>query len=126
MATESNYQLYRLLSNVCDIYAPRNDVGLSVYDSNWNTSIVGDNYVLEAVVVGLNKENLKVTVVDSSLVVEGTPSVKSRYAKAFKHSWGLVDDADINRIDARLENGLLTVTIPKVKPVVRNIDVTVQ
>lgn len=96
------------------------------YANSWATTANGDNYVLEATMVGIGKNDLKVSVVDNSLVVEGTPSVKSRYATAFKRSWDLAKDADVSRIDARLENGLLTVTIPKVKPAVRNIDVTVQ
>lgn len=89
----------------------------------WSTDL---NYLLEATMVGISKSDLKVSVVDNSLIIEGAPSVKSRFATAFKRNWTLAEDADVSRIDARLENGLLTVTIPKVKPAVRNIDVTVQ
>ena len=76
--------------------------------------------------VGISKSDLKVSIVDNSLVIEGTPSVKSRFATAFKRSWTLAKDADVSNIDARLENGLLTLTIPRVKPATRTVNVTIQ
>ena len=125
MSNVSTYHLDRLLDNVFNSYA--NSTTAHANHTNtwyaWSTDFI---YLLEATMVGISKSDLKVSVVDNSLVIEGTPSVKSRFATAFKRSWALAKDADVSHIDARLENGLLTVTIPKVKPAVRNIDVTVQ
>lgn len=124
MATATPYHLDRLLDNVYNSYVT--STGDSSYVNRWNTSATQDNYLLEAVVVGISKNELKVSVEGNRLVIEGTPTVKSRFVSTFKRSWELAEDADASRIDARLENGLLLLTIPKVKPVVRNINVTVQ
>lgn len=125
MSNVSTYHLDRLLDNVFNSYA-NSTTAYANHTNTWYAWSTDLNYLLEATMVGISKSDLKVSVVDNSLVIEGTPSVKSRFATAFKRSWTLAKDADVTRIDARLENGLLTVTIPKVKPAVRNIDVTVQ
>lgn len=126
MATLTPYHLDRLLGNVYDSYVSTTGTQAGSYVNSWTTTSNTDNYVLEATMVGIGKNDLNVKVVDNTLVVQGTPTVKSRYATAFNRTWTLAKDADVTRIDARLENGLLTVTIPRVKPAVRNIDVTVQ
>lgn len=83
-------------------------------------------YVIEAPMVGVSKNDLKVNVVDNNLVVSATASVKSRFSTSFNQTWLLNEDADINNINARLENGLLTLTIPRVKPATRTVNVTIQ
>lgn len=125
MSNVSTYHLDRLLDNVFNSYA-NSTTAYANHTNTWYAWSTDLNYLLEATMVGIAKSDLKVSVVDNSLIIEGAPSVKSRFATAFKRSWTLAKDADVSRIDARLENGLLTVTIPKVKPAVRNIDVTVQ
>jgi HSP20 family protein len=126
MANETPYHLDRLFANVYDSYVTSTGASHSGYANSWSTTSNKDNYMLEATMVGIGKNNLKVTVIGNALVVEGNPSVKSRYATDFKRSWTLAEDADVSNIDARLENGLLTVTIPKVKPKVRTVDIAVQ
>ena len=125
MSNVSPYHLDRLLDNVFNSYA-NSTTAHANYTNTWYAWSTDFNYLLEATMVGISKSDLKVSVVGNSLVIKGTPSVKSRFVTAFNHSWALAKDADVSRIDARLENGLLIVTIPKVKPTVRNIDVTVQ
>lgn len=123
MAT--TYHLDRVLDNLFDAY------GFPVtkqttHANSWYTSSNADNYVLEATMVGIGKSDLKISVVDNTLVVEGNPSTKSRFATAFKRSWALAEDADAANVNARLENGLLTLTIPRLKPATRTVNVTIQ
>lgn len=83
-------------------------------------------YTITAPMVGVAKGDLVVNVVDNNLVVSATPSNKSRWSTDFKQTWILNDDADVNGINARLENGLLTLTIPRVKPATRTVNVPIQ
>jgi HSP20 family molecular chaperone IbpA len=126
MATVTPYNLDRYIDNIFSAYSSTAGANHLHYGNSWHTTSTADNYLLEATMVGISKNDLKVTVVDNNLVIEATPSVKSRYATSFKRSWALAEDADVSRVDARLENGLLTLTIPKVKPTVRNINIAVQ
>lgn len=83
-------------------------------------------YIIEAPMVGVTKNDLKVNIVDNNLIVTASPTVKSRFSTSFSQSWILNDDADVNNINARLENGLLTLTIPRVKVATRTVNVTIQ
>lgn len=123
MAT--TYHLDRVIDNLFDAYGfPVTK--LTNHTNSWYTSSNADNYTLEATMVGIGKSDLKISVVDNTLVVEGNPATKSRFAKAFKHSWALAEDADTGNVNARLENGLLTLTIPRLKPATRTVNVTIQ
>lgn len=83
-------------------------------------------YTIEAPLVGVTKEELSIKVEGNRLVVKAVPTVKSRFATAFNQEWYLNDDADVSAISANLANGLLTLTVPKVKPVSRSVNITVQ
>lgn len=83
-------------------------------------------YVISAPMIGVTKADLTVNVVDNNLVVSAVPSVKSRWSAEFKQTWILNDDADTTNISAKLENGLLTLTVPRAKPSTRTVNVTVQ
>ena len=125
MSNVSTYHLDRLIDNVFNSYA-NSTTAYANHTNTWYAWSTDFNYLLEATMVGISKSDLKVSIVDNSLVIEGTPSVKSRFATAFKRSWTLAKDADVSNIDARLENGLLTLTIPRVKPATRTVNVTIQ
>lgn len=83
-------------------------------------------YTIVAPLMGVPKDNLKVSVVDNNLVVSAIPNVDNRWTKEFKQTWILNEDTDVNNINAKLENGLLTLTIPRIKPAKRSVNVTVQ
>jgi HSP20 family protein len=83
-------------------------------------------YVINAPMIGVTKADLTVNVVDNNLVVSAAPSVKSRWSNDFKQTWILNEDADTANISAKLENGLLILTIPRIKPAKRTVNVTVQ
>lgn len=83
-------------------------------------------YVINAPMIGVTKADLTVNVVDNNLIVSAVPSVKSRWSNEFKQTWILNEDADTANISAKLENGLLTLTVPRVKPATRTVNVTVQ
>jgi len=83
-------------------------------------------YIIIAPLVGVAKGDLTVNVVDNNLVVTATPSVKTRWSVDFKQTWVLNEDADVGNINAKLENGLLTLTVPRLKHPTRTVNVTIQ
>ncbi|MDD4309792.1 MAG: Hsp20/alpha crystallin family protein [Candidatus Cloacimonetes bacterium] len=73
---------------------------------------------------GFNKEDIKISVHDNQLLVEATCSVKNeekqgvmyrceRYSGSYRRNLMLPENADINKISAKMEAGVLKLTIPK-------------
>ncbi len=94
----------------------------------------GDNFFLTADIPGVNKESLEIKLEDSYLTIVGKIDLKEisnrkyvlkekqvgNYLRRFKIS----DSIEVEKIDAKLENGQLQIVLPKkdsVKP--RNIDI---
>lgn len=88
-----------------------------------------DDYFLAAFMPGVAKENLKIKLEDGNLVIMGRIDYDSTLDKKYvlKESetgnyyrrFKIADSIDESRIDARLENGILNVKLPKherVKP----------
>ncbi len=85
-----------------------------------------DNYVLQAEVPGVNKEGLEITVDNNVLTLIGRrpqnteiPPTDLLYRESreadFRRSFELDRTIDSGRIGAKLEQGILTVTLPKVE-----------
>jgi len=121
MSNLTNHNLDRVIDSLFFPY------GASTTAKTRYTQTVNENaYVIEAPMVGVAKNDLVVNVVDNNLIVSATPSSKNRWSTDFKQTWILNEDADVNAINARLENGLLTLTIPRVRPATRTVNVTIQ
>jgi HSP20 family protein len=84
----------------------------------------GANYMLKFDMPGISKENLKVEVVNDLLTVkaerkeERKQESKRKYLSEltygmYERSFTLPGPVDDKKIDAKFENGVLTVTIPK-------------
>lgn len=84
-----------------------------------------NEHIIEVPLVGLTREDVTVDVQDGVLTVSAKTNANSRFVRNFKQSWNLTKDSDTEAVTAKLENGLLSVRIPRVKPVkkVINIDV---
>ena len=95
---------------------------------------IQENFFLVASMPGVNKDNVKVKLEDGSLVMMG----KINYEEAsnrkyvlqenevgnYYRKFNVSDSIDSNRIDAKFENGQLTLTLPKherIKP--KNIEI---
>lgn len=81
-----------------------------------------DKYILEIPVPGFGKEDIKVKLIknDLSIVIENednkwTPSLNKRF--------GLPDDFDRKKIGAKVEKGVLYVTIPTKKDLENDIKI---
>lgn len=69
-------------------------------------------YCLEMAVPGMRREDVKVDLEENQLRVEARR--KSQHDRwAFTRSFTMPGDADLNKIKAKCEHGLLTITFPK-------------
>lgn len=83
-----------------------------------------DAYVLHADLPGMTKEDIEVQVLEDQVAIRGTrkrvqPGDEKgyrRYERAegrFERSFRIKGGIDASRVEARFENGVLTVTLPK-------------
>ena len=91
-----------------------------------NTRETEDNYHIEVELAGVKKENVDIKVDGNVLTISGERNVRdevkdedyhkveSRYG-LFSRSFTLPEKVDIGNIQAQFENGILEVTIPKLK-----------
>ena len=80
-----------------------------LFNSNENT------YNLEIPMIGILKENLTIDVQDDKLTISAKADNKvSYYAKDFKQSWALPKDVNVDAVAAKLEHGVLNVSVPRV------------
>jgi HSP20 family protein len=85
-----------------------------------------DGYVLEAEMPGVNKEGLEVTVENNELTLVGKRSVAPMSAELvyresrdldYKRVFDLDPSIDSGKITAKIENGVVTLTLPKAESV---------
>ena len=91
--------------------------------------------VLVADMPGVSAESVEITLEDELLTVKGTVHQQDRrptrpaYTEFelgnYERSFLVSDDIDGDGIDAHMSNGVLTLTLPKVHPTHRKIDVKV-
>jgi HSP20 family molecular chaperone IbpA len=97
----------------------------AVQSSRYNLAVENGNYVITMPLIGVVKGDLTVEVQENKLSIKAKPSVKSAWSHEVNEAVTLFKDCDATRIDAKLENGLLTVTIPKIVPEKRTVAVKV-
>ena len=99
-----------------------------------------DSIRIEAAIPGMDKSDINVELADGVLIIQGNSNqnmnisddqyVKREIKKsAFKRSFKLNDNLDIDRISAEFDKGILTLGIPKIvpdnaKPVTRKIEIS--
>ncbi len=98
---------------------------LEIWPLEWTSSVTtkskdyhsertDDGYLLELLVPGLSKEDLSVKIVNSKLKVRGEKE-DHRWTPSFDMTFDLPKDADTKKVEASVENGVLTVKIGFVK-----------
>ena len=87
-----------------------------------------DGYVLEAEMPGVNKESLEITLEDNEITIvghravetaAGQPLFRERRQADYRRVFELDPAIDASKISARMDQGVLTLTLPKserVKP----------
>lgn len=103
----------------------------NVFSSNYGTSKVNviekdDSYSIDIVVPGFNKEDINVELNDgiltiSSKVESSNEETSEKYIKkefvksSFERSFYIPDDADVENIEASMDNGILSINLTKIK-----------
>jgi HSP20 family protein len=89
---------------------------------------INDGYVLEAEMPGVDKEGLQITLEGNEITITGrrkssvpagSPIIRERRTADFRRVFELDPAIDTTKVSARMEQGLLTLTLPKserVKP----------
>jgi HSP20 family protein len=81
-----------------------------------------DTYVIEAELPGVNREDVNIELVGNELSItgemkerdrKGVLRQRTRRTGRFDYRVGLPDQVDAGKVDASLENGVLTVRVPK-------------
>lgn len=122
----SVHSLDRFLNNVFDIYAlPSYSSDLTYTKDEYYITTDDKQWTIEMATPGISKDNLKINIEDGMLTVEANSSIKSKAVRNIKKTWHVDDSIDISNITAKLDNGLLLITLPKVKPTKKTIAVTV-
>lgn len=75
-----------------------------------------DAFVLRLDLPGLRKEELKIETKDRVLTLAVTPADERPFTFSGSRSWKLGPDLDADALSARLENGVLELTLPKRTP----------
>jgi HSP20 family protein len=86
----------------------------------------GDGYLLQVEMPGVNKEGLEISTEGSELTIFGRRSLpkidgtlihhESR-PEDFRRTFEIDPSIDLNKVNARIEQGLLTVTLPRAEHV---------
>lgn len=100
------------------------DGGLTVIKPSVDIAATDREYVITAEVPGLGPDDLRLELLDDTLLIRGEKRqewekqnagiyrMERRYG-AFERVLSLPDDADRDRLDAKLKNGVLTITLPR-------------
>lgn len=99
--------------------------GVSTSATQYHQSSTETEHVIEVPLVGMNRDNVNIDVQDGVLTISATSESKSRFVRSFKNSWSLSKDSDADNVSAHLENGLLTVRVPRVKPAKKVVNVSI-
>jgi HSP20 family protein len=86
----------------------------------------GDGYLLQVEMPGVNKDGLAISTEANELAITGRrsrPTIDGTLIhhesrrENFRRTFAIDPSIDVNRINARIEQGLLTVTLPKAEHV---------
>jgi HSP20 family protein len=86
----------------------------------------GDGYLLHVEMPGVNKEGLEISTQGNELTItgrrslptiEGTSLHQESRRENFRRAFELDPSIDMNKVNARIEQGLLTITLPKAEHV---------
>ena len=86
----------------------------------------GDGYLLQVEMPGVNKEGLEISTEGNELTITGKRSLPTiegtlvhheSHRENFRRTFEIDPSIDLNKVNARIEQGLLTVTLPKAEHV---------
>ena len=108
------------------VYNDEKDSSINAFVPKVNTREAEDAYHIEIDLPGMKKEDINIEVVDNQLIISGERKLKNElkeddYYKIetsigkFQRVFSLPENIDIEKIEAKSEDGVLEVIIPKVE-----------
>ena len=96
------------------------------FTPKFDVSEKGNQFIIETEVPGVKKENLKITLQDNILTIEGEKKnvsndserkyfLTERTYGSFKKSFTLAEEVDADKVNAKFNDGVLTITLDKVE-----------
>ena len=93
-----------------------------------NTREADDAYYIEVDLPGVSKDDINIDVDDNTLTISGVRKVKEEHKEdnfykvesvygKFERSFSLPEDVDTDKIEAKHNNGVLEIKIPKIEKV---------
>ena len=82
---------------------------------NYDFEDKGDSYQLEIALPGYSKSDLDLKFEDSVITVSHDTNKPSVWKKSFKRKYGTPNDVDAKEIEAKMEDGVLLIKLPKLK-----------
>ena len=101
-----------ILDRVFDSSLFSNDVSGFNYRIDSKINETDDSYNIDFIVPGYNKEEISVSIEGKNLIVVAD---KSNNGGVYKYNKSIFLPNKVENITAKLENGILTVTVPKQK-----------
>lgn len=89
------------------------------------THYSSNSYTIEMPLIGVKKEDLNIKFEENRLIIKAKPSVTSKFAKQKEIQFIVGEDCDSSNILAALENGLLTIKIPRIIPEKKSVNIKV-
>lgn len=120
-------------------FKPTNEVSIFAFHTQIDWKETPEAHVFKADLPGINKEEVKVEIEDGRILnISGERSVEKedkndkwhrveRGNGKFQRRFWLPENAKVDEVKASMENGILTVTIPKIpekKPEVKAIEIS--
>jgi len=104
----------------------QNENAISTFTPSVNTREDEKGYYIEVDLPGVKKEDINIDLNDKVLTISGERKFKEEVKKEnyykietafgkFERSFSIPEDADMENIEAKSENGVLEIFIPKIK-----------
>ena len=107
------------LFNVFDALDPMTRPVRSVSGPRTNVQNLEDKHLIELATPGVEKDDLVIDINEGRLTISLEQKESGNnysFQRAFKRSWTLPKDEDVDSINADYANGVLAVSIPKKSP----------
>jgi HSP20 family protein len=100
------------------------------YSVRTNITALDEEYRIDVVAPGLNKEDLNVKIEGNQLYIsydnENTDKTERVYYRSFSRFWKLPSDADFHTVRADYKQGILSVFVPREAPANNSIDIDIK
>ena len=100
------------------------------YSVRTNVATTDEEYRIDVVAPGLDKNDMKVKIENSQLYIsydnENTDKSERVYYRSFNRFWKLPSDADFNTIRADYKQGILSVFVPRDTPASESITIDIK